>query len=229
MMKNRRLAELKEKYFDGKSSSEEERELKKSDELFFQLLDQEKNVKMDWSFEDFENQVKADKKIIRWRGNIWIKYAAAAILLFVVGLSVYLNQKQQVQQPVLAHKEIKEPQRPSMKEVGGNNEATVHSDVVKVTHGDRKQSTMLATNTLKHFNQRVPSKKIMAKKKRVVQSLQQKEDGYQADYVVLNGKPVANEEEAVELTLRSLGLLANNLENGVDKAMNIKQMSISIN
>jgi len=62
MMKNRRLEELKDKYFDGKSSSEEERELKKSDELFFQLLDQEKDVKMDWSFEDFENQVKADKK-----------------------------------------------------------------------------------------------------------------------------------------------------------------------
>jgi len=47
--------------------------------------------------------------------------------------------------------------------------------------------------------------------------------------VVLNGKPVANEQEAVELTLKSLGLLANNLENGVDKAMNIKQMSITIN
>ncbi len=54
-------------------------------------------------------------------------------------------------------------------------------------------------------------------------------EAYQADYVVLNGKPVTNEQEAVELTLKSLGLLANNLENGVDKAMNIKQMSITIN
>ncbi|MGE8244348.1 hypothetical protein D3C87_759700 [compost metagenome] len=229
MMKNRRLEELKDKYFDGKSSSEEERELKKSDELFFQLLDQEKDVKMDWSFEDFENQVKADKKIIRWRDNIWIKYAAAAILLAVMGLTFYLNQEPAIQPSVLANKEIKEPQRPSTKEVTENSEATVHSDVETITSRDRKRSAMLTSNTSKRSNQRLQSKRMIAKKKKVVQSLQQMEEGYQADYVVLNGKPVANEEEAVELTLRSLGLLANNLENGVDKAMNIKQMSISIN
>lgn len=227
-MKNRRLAELKDKYFDGKSSSEEERELKKSDELFFQLLEQEKNVKMDWSFEDFEKQVKADQKIIRWLDNIWIKYAAAAILLAVMGLTFYLNQESEVQPSVLVNKEMKELQRPLTKEVMENNDATVNSDLETVTSSERKRSTMLTANT-SHSNQRAQSKKRMAKKKKVVQSLQQIEDGYQADYVVLNGKPVANEEEAVELTLRSLGLLANNLENGVDKAMNIKQMSISIN
>ncbi len=232
MMKNRRLEELKDKYFDGKSSSEEERELKKSDELFFQLLDQEKDVKMDWSFEDFENQVKADQKIIRWRDNIWIKYAAAAILLAVMGLTFYLNQEPATQPSVLANKELKElkePQRPSTKVVTENSEATVHSDVETVASRDRKRSAMLTANTSTRSNQRVRSNRIMAKKKKVIQSLQQMEEGYQADYVVLNGKPVANEEEAVELTLRSLGLLANNLENGVDKAMNIKQMSISIN
>ncbi|WP_104385163.1 hypothetical protein [Sphingobacterium sp. HMA12] len=228
-MKNKRLEELQDKYFDGKTSSEEERELKKSDELFFQLLDQEKSVKMDWSFDEFENQIKADKKIIRWRANNWIKYTAAAILLAVMGFAFYLSQEPTTDPPVLADQQIKKPQETSAKDVTAHNEATAHSDVEIIVSGDKKRSTMLAANTSKHFNQRVPSKKIMANKKKVVQSLQQMEDGYQADYVVLNGKPVANEEEAVELTLKSLGLLANNLENGVDKAMNIKQMSISIN
>ncbi len=225
-MKNRRIEELKDKYFDGQSSSEEEKELKKSDELFFQLLDEEKKVKMDWSFEDFESQVMGDKKVIRWWNNAWIKYAAAAILLMIVGLSVYLNQEQAVQPSVIANRADKDVQKSPAEELTANNKADLQSNAEIPIKKDKNSSAMLRTKT---FKQQVPSKRMLEKKQKVIQSLQHMEDTYQADYVVLNGKPVSNEEEAVELTLRSLGLLASNLENGVDKAMNIKQMSISIN
>ena len=46
-MKDKKRKELEDKYFNGQSSLEEEKELKNSDSVFFQSLNQEKDVKMD--------------------------------------------------------------------------------------------------------------------------------------------------------------------------------------
>jgi len=229
-MKDKKLKELEEKYFNGQSSLEEERALKSSDDAFFQSLNQEKNTTMDWSFEDFQSEINEDKKRIVWWNNRWIKYAAAAMLLMAIGIALFLNQESTTQVPVLAEKEMKARKPVDKKLIEQQNaEAGVSNSNDGSRSVESGRSLQLA-KTVKRPKVKKQAMEWTEKKEMVAEGLQSVESAsYQADYVVLNGKPVANEQEAVELTLKSLGLLANNLENGVDKAMNIKQMSITIN
>lgn len=229
-MKDKKRKELEDKYFNGQSSLEEEKELKNSDSVFFQSLNQEKDVKMDWSFADFESQINDDKKHIVWWNRSWVKYAAAAVLLMTIGLTLFLNQKSAMQGPVLAKNEMKERKSAEKKLLDDQNIETVVPNANDRVGVEESRKVMRTAETFKRPKVKKQAKDWTAKKEVVTESLESTTgESYRADYVVLNGKPVANQEEAVELTLKSLGLLANNLENGVDKAMNIKQMSITIN
>jgi hypothetical protein len=227
-MKDKKLKELEEKYFNGQSSLEEERVLKSSDDAFFQSLNQEKNRTMDWSFEDFQSEINDDKKRIIWWNNSWIKYAAAAMLLMAIGIALFLNRESTMQVPVLAEKETLKPV--DKKPIEHQNADAGVSNANDGTPSVESGRALQLAKTFKRPKVKKQAKEWTEKTQIVAEGLQSVESAsYQADYVVLNGKPVANEQEAVELTLKSLGLLANNLENGVDKAMNIKQMSITIN
>ena len=229
-MKDKKLKELEEKYFNGQSSLEEEGELKNSDHVFFQTLNQEKNVKMDWSFDDFESQINADKKLIVWWKYSWVKYAAAAVLLMTIGIALFLNQKPTIEVPVLVEKNMKDLKPAKNKSIEHQNTEAANPNPNDRILSDGSRKAMQTAETFKRPKIKKQAKDWTAKKEVVIENLESATgQAYREDYVVLNGKPVANEEEAVELTLKSLGLLANNLENGVDKAMNIKQMSITIN
>ncbi len=52
------------------------------------------------------------------------------------------------------------------------------------------------------------------------------EPAYNPEYVVINGKPVYDLEEAKELTMNSLNLLASNVEKSVSGMENVKHLSI---
>jgi len=229
-MKDKKLKELEEKYFNGQSSLEEEKALKSSDSVFFQSLNQEKDIKMDWSFADFESQINEDKKYSVWWNRSWVKYAAAAVLLMSLGLALFLNQESTMQGPVVAKKEMKELKPADKKPFDNQNVEIAVPNANDRVSAEESRKLMRTAETFKRPKRKKQAKDWTVKKEVVTESLESTtEESYRADYVVLNGKPVVNEEEAVELTLKSLGLLANNLENGVDKAMNIKQMSITIN
>ncbi|MBB1642585.1 hypothetical protein [Sphingobacterium sp. UME9] len=229
-MKDKKLKELEEKYFNGQSSLEEERVLKNSDNAFFQSLNQEKNKTMDWSFEDFQSEINDDKKRIVWWNNSWIKYAAAAMLVMAIGIALFLNQESAIQGPVLAKKEMSESKPADKKLLDDQNIEITAPKLNDEVSAEDSGKAMRTAETFKRPKVKKQAKDWIVKKEVVTESSElTTEESYRADYVVLNGKPVVNEQEAVELTLKSLGLLANNLENGVDKAMNIKQMSITIN
>lgn len=230
-MKDRRLKKLEDKYFDGQSSLEEEKEVRKSETAFFQVLNEEKEVKMDWSFEEFTDQVQKKGRMVIWWNSSWVKYTAAAVVLMIVGLSYYIQQ-QEPETSIVAHQEIRQGQKADAisatgKGVVGEDAKSNETSAI----GESRTAGLIPTTSPKKGSGVKPAENKVAKMEQETAELPQyvQEDNYQADYVVLNGKPVANEEEAVELTLKSLGLLANNFENGVDKAMNIKQMSITIN
>ncbi|WP_294185909.1 hypothetical protein [uncultured Sphingobacterium sp.] len=229
-MEDKRLKELKDKYFNGQSSLEEEKELKNSEDFFFQSLNEEKSLKMEWSFEDFEGKSNEIKKENIWWNYSWIKYAAAAVLLMSIGLALFLNQQSAIQSPLLAEKEINNRKPADNVPVEHPSTEIVHPPAEDRIQVVKRTKTLQTAETVKRPRVEKQTENGIGKKEVATESLESKTAvAYQADYVVLNGKPVTNEQEAVELTLKSLGLLANNLENGVDKAMNIKQMSITIN
>lgn len=229
-MKDKKLKELEDKYFNGQSSLEEEGELKNSDHVFFQTLNQEKNVKMDWSFEDFESQINADKKLIVWWKYSWVKYAAAAVLLMTIGIALFLNQDSTIEGSVFVEKNMKDLKPVKNKSIEHQNTEAANPNPNDRILSDVNRKAMQTAETFKRPKIKKQAKDWTAKKEVVTENLESATgQAYREDYVVLNGIPVVNEEEAVELTLKSLGLLANNLENGVDKVMNIKQMSITIN
>lgn len=53
------------------------------------------------------------------------------------------------------------------------------------------------------------------------------EAGYNPNYVLINGKPVYDKEEAADLTKKSLNLLASNLDKGIEKVGLIKHLSVN--
>ena len=55
---------------------------------------------------------------------------------------------------------------------------------------------------------------------------QPNESTYNPEYVVINGKPIYDLEEAKELTMSSLNLLTSNVEKSVSSMENVKYLSI---
>ncbi|MFT4092062.1 MAG: hypothetical protein QM640_00390 [Niabella sp.] len=56
----------------------------------------------------------------------------------------------------------------------------------------------------------------------------QENTGYQPGYVIINGKPVKSEDEAMQITEKSLNMLAMNINKGVDNMKTLKHLSINL-
>lgn len=212
-MKKEELKKINDRYLKGISSLREEKYLKDTDDLFFKALKEEKETRMDLSFDDFLAQVPTEKKMVKIVNRIGFRISVAAALLAVIGGLLYWSESGERAQPSTFRTAYKQQSQ------------SPHIALIEPTEvaGIKKESEVKTVVPKKHFRQKNTS----AQKSDDSPVLESGE--YREDYVVLNGQPVGDEEEAVALTLKSLGLLANNLENGVDKVKNIKQMSITIN
>ncbi|AQW90378.1 hypothetical protein [Elizabethkingia anophelis] len=233
-MKTDRSKQYKDQYFAGNSSEAEEKWLKDfSDDVFFKTLREEKEVTMDWSFEDFMEKVEAQsvpaKKIqLTTKPGLskWYWMAAGFIILLSFGGYLFFNQK-----PIADVTTTSVAKTEPVK-----NNSLVNQEQQTTAPEVNIQPSVVIPKTEKKENIKVLAQKkpLVKKEKEIIETTSVKsvpetgtEAGYNPNYVLINGKPVYDEEEAADLTKKSLNLLASNLDKGIEKVGLIKHLSVN--
>ena len=219
-MKREELDKLKAKYWEGKTSLEEERQLKElENEEFFSMLKQPEE-KMDWDFESFmdeaEAEIPAEKKIIPLSRRIITLTSIAASLLLGFFLIRQFNGNTDIQNPNKVAVANDSPKVLDV-ELPKDEPAVVAEDIGHVVQVEKERSlksTQLASTKkpLKQAQEVVPTEP----------------DLNEELYVEVNGVRIYDEEKALEVTETALHFAASNLKKGMEGVENIKYLKIEI-
>lgn len=219
-MKREELDKLRAKYWEGKSSLEEERRLKElEDEEFFSML-RKPEEKMDWDFESFmdlaEKEMPAEKKIIPLsRRIIMLTSIAASLLLGFFLIRQFNDQKnnQAINKVAVSHESPKALDVESPKSTPAELDE-LKGPSVQVESKEPVKSVQLASTR---------------KSKEQVPETMQTNPGPDEDlYVEVNGVRIYDEERALEVTETALHFAASNLKKGMEGVENIKYLKIEI-
>lgn len=248
-MKTDRYKDWEYKFFDGEALSPEEELLLKeeSDNPYFSFLKDEKKGKLDMSFDDFLSKVEDTSSAVQSNDapviaitkakpnfgnglrNYWM---AASLVTFmgVLGGYLFVNEEsgeitkpiktvvRQDTEPEINHSiEIQEPQTTvessSQENQSSRPNKKTSEKIIMVknatTPASKQKVTNPATNKTKHTSQSQAS-----------------DYAYNPNYVIINGKPVYNEQEAIALTEDAVNYLASNVSKTVDHAQSVKNLSL---
>lgn len=219
-MKREELDKLKAKYWEGKTSLEEERQLKElENEEFFSMLKQPEE-KMDWDFESFmdeaEAEIPAKKKIIPLSRRIITLTSIAVSLLLGFFLIRQFNGNTDIQNPNKVAVANESPKALDVELPKDEPTAVAEDDWRNGQHEEESsfKSTQLAST-------RKPSAQAQ-------QAVQAEPDQNEELFVEVNGVRIYDEEKALEVTETALHFAASNLKKGMEGVENIKYLKIEI-
>lgn len=185
---------------EGMETTEELRSLKKSAvDPYFATLEKEKSTLMNWSFDDFMEEVapKTEVQKIGW-WTIQRSIAVAASICLLIGIgwlfltppATKLAKKDVQPQEEIQPKKIEELEQPLMAK---SEDQPVERKVVQ-----RKKKAKLPPSS-----------------------------DYHPEYVIVNGKPIYDLEEATRVTMDALGFFSENISSTIAQAEPVKHMSIN--
>jgi len=229
-MKTEQFKELQKKYFEGTASSEEIKKLKDMDpEGLFSVLKEEKNEQMNWSFDDFINEMEDNKivplhKISPKKGMfpkfVWL--AASLVLLFGLYFGYGLLKLQSNMQETdtqIAHQIAK--QRVDFQKENAMVASTHPDSLYAKTDSISLDSTSNGRHIADNTDDTDLMDKILSKKGRLKKNVRTKYTyhqttpekakvitQYQENFVIINGQKIQNEKEAIDITRYSMQLLS---------------------
>jgi hypothetical protein len=163
---------------------------------------------MNWDFDAFLEHVETQETtqkagVFRFRKVVY--WVAASVVLFIVCSLLFLQNDTMHQIPMAKNvKPITQPEETSEPK-------------------EEEVITPIQVATVER-----PATKKMVKKPQHKTAPFSEETTYHPEYVVINGKPIYDLEEAKQLTLSSLNMLTNNVEKSVSTMENVKYLSIKI-
>jgi len=200
----------KDDFFEGKLTDDQEKQLKNNEnDSFFETLKEEKEVKMELSFDDFMTKVEENQPK-------------------VIGLFFFLNQTNKIED----HQEIVKIIEPQKKEVEvvknkeektGEEPNTVISEPNNIEIKHEVSQFVKETKSIKQEN-----------KKSTIQPIEQEiikpesAEKYSSDFVIVNGQPVENMEEAKALAYSTMKLFSKNVDQGAKAIGQLKSLSIEL-
>lgn len=232
-MKKEQSIISKDDFFAGKLTDEQEKQLiNNENDSFFETLKEEKEVKMELSFDDFmtkveENQPKVIEKSKAKEFSLLKISGIAASILLVVGLFFFLNQTNKIED----HQEIVKTIEPNKKDVEvvnkeektGEEPNTVISEPNNIEIKHEVSQFVKETKSIKQEN-----------KKSTIQPIEQEiikaesAEEYSSDFVIVNGQPVENMEEAKALAYSTMKLFSKNVDQGAKAIGQLKSLSIEL-
>jgi hypothetical protein len=216
-MKREELDKLREKYFAGNTSLEEERQLKElENEEFFNVL-KEPAEKMDWDFESFlekTNEVEEElkpAKVIPLKRRLMLFTSIAASLL----LGFFFVQQWLIRNTVKIESHIAYQQTETKESVDNYN-----------SFKDEMPKEERIADPIKevHVPAKFASVKKVERKAQTVETVEPEDEMY----VEINGIRIYDEERALEITETALHLATSNLKKGMEGVENIKYLKIEI-
>ncbi len=210
-MKKEELDKLKENYWSGNSSLEEEKLLKDQvNEPFFNQLKID-DTKMDWEFEDFMAQVNdssetnTNRPVLKFNKMIIAFSAIAASLI----LGFYFIK------PADDHEIMKETRI-------ANQEDSTIEQTKPITHVVKPQQQIIAYTEVKE------AKSSLQKRNTAKVNPTAEIHSEEQFYVEVNGVRIYDEEEALEITETALQLASTNLKAGMKGVEKIKYLNIQL-
>jgi len=218
-MKSENYDELMDKFYAGKASAEDISMLKgkglldDQDMLYAEALNSEREQKMDWDFEDLMNEVSATKVVALPRRSLRMKrmIAAAAVVATILLACIFWprqdNPKQIVQAP-LFNKKVDTDMEISANPASPVNKAKdpiVLSEDVK-TH----------PRAIKNYTGKTSKHNFSKSNNRVAKDKEETTARNDDFIVMVNGKRITDEADAIAITKQSLSMVSRDLNNTVN-------------
>lgn len=200
----------------------------KFQDKYNQIFQELKEEKMDWDFEDFLEKAEknsADEKIvpIQKKGGgsntQWFWMAASVALVFGLGM-FFRNtpEKNNVEPSIVSTNtsSVKKDVSKSVVENVGTVSVTRKIDVEpakKKKSRYRNNAQYLAKNSVKHHHKSAQNDNEIIE--------------YNPNFVIINGKPVATEEEAINYTKTALDMLGGNINSALENAEPVKLLTVN--
>ncbi len=218
----------------------------KYDEVFQEL----KKEKMDWDFDDFlkkteENQETKVLPIVEHKKqkSTKIYWLAASIILLICGFFgiKFWNQNQNIEsQNVLVENQIQKQKSQFAEE---NNQAIVQqeSDSLELERTKEDSLDNEVSNPEKILDQIVPKRGRINKKYREryadnstksklnsikTTHINSQNNDYQSNYVIVNGKKIADENQAIQVTKEAFQIIASNVTQTINETKVMNEMNI---
>lgn len=205
-----------------------------SQEQYNQIFKELKEEKMDWDFEDFlqkaENKKEAQIIPIHKKPSLPKWFWMAASIIFIAGLGTFYSlsfQQDSNDQAKFVESEIIKQKSDFIKE-NQDHEKQVAVHLPDSIAGAKKDSIFQEkTIAEKDVLDGILSKRARIKKeskprfvdnKSINNTISEDSTQYQDSYVIVNGKRITNEEEALEVTQYSLMRLGNKYQKSVASA-----------
>jgi len=214
-MKKDRLKDWEDKYWKGESSLEDEQNLKSMEsQAYFNGLKDAKAEKMDWSFDEFVHEVdnaeRVDKPVRKIGLSSLLKYTGIAAALILVGFIFLKKDNEPLEGAKKQQQLATEIIVPKTEESNAINEVTPEIVEQEIAQKTVMLERPVTTKVVK--NEAVQSQEILS----------------DDNYIVVNGQPIYNEEEAEEIMVASLRLMTNNLQEGKMAIDKIKYMKVEL-
>ncbi len=215
-MSSNKYNDMLEKYYNGQSSVEEERQLKKDTHLLQEPLPlaalEADNLAMDWSFQEFLQQAAQQQQPVITKTPVrkmhLLKYAAAVVSMAMIAVAIQYTKKEAAvlpqNQPV-AHL----PKRAAKEEpvTKGNNKTVATWAAIKPVV--KTKLAIAHRHTIKNPPPVAP----------------QKNDDF---FVIVDGRRVTDESEALAILQQSLEVLSGDMRQTMTSINNIPKLDVKL-
>jgi hypothetical protein len=229
-MKTDRYKDWESKFFEGEElTPEEELFLKnESDNPYFSFLKEEKQEKLDISFEDFLKKTEEPKIVaLPIKKNSYKVYWMAASLVLLMGVGAFwmVNQPQKMETVIAKNPEI--PKKEKVEKIAPVEETIEKTSTPKPILANQESQKVDSTVNDKVVKELVQKevKRLMAQQetqskkeeKQVTDPVESIAD-YNPNYVIINGKPIYDESEAIAVTENAFNYFASNVTQTINHA-----------
>lgn len=229
-MKTDRYKDWESKFFEGEElTPEEELFLKnESENPYFSFLKEEKQEKLDISFEDFLKKTEEPKIIpIPIKKTSYKMYWMAASLVLLMGVSVFwmFNQPQKIEATIAKNPIV--PKKEKIEKVVPVDEMIEQTSTPKpvLANQETQKVDKTADDTVVKELVRKEFERLMAqqetesnKEEKQIQVPTESISDYNPNYVIINGKPIYDEGEAIAVTENAFNYFASNVTQTINHA-----------
>lgn len=238
-MKTDRYKDWESKFFAGEELTPEEHLFLKneSDNPYFSILDEEKQEKLDIKFEDFlkkatKQNVTKEPKIVALpivKRKSYTQYWMAASLVLLMGISGFwmFNNPENIG-PQVANHTVK-PKKVETRKTTPVEETQTQQSVLAQQDVQPKKQEKKTKNTVD--NQQSTTQLAHHQPKPIKTDYQQQnqvnsDSDYNPNYVIINGKPIYNEQEAIAITEDTFNYFASNVTQTINHAESAQNQTV---
>ena len=197
----------------------------KFQDKYNEIFQEIKEEKMNWNFEDFLQKTEensSDEKIVpiqKGSGNTkWFWMAASVVVIFGLGMFFKINFEKPQVQPKIVNNNVQHEVKPPISVVQNGDQVSLIRKITveparKKKSRYKNNAQYLAQNSTKNHHNSAKS--------------DDENIEYNPNFVIINGKPVATEEDAIKYTKSAIDLLGGNINSTLENAEPVKLLTVN--